>query len=72
MVLRGELSLDEAVTLLRRHTRRFVRQQYNWFRLSDPSIHWFDRKQLDINAIRTLVIMFLAGTALEKAQTDVD
>jgi len=38
--LRGECSLAEAITLIKRHTRRFVRQQYNWFRLSDPSIVW--------------------------------
>jgi len=40
--LRGEVTLDEAVQLIKRHTRRFVRQQYNWFRLSDERIHWFD------------------------------
>jgi len=28
--------------LIKRDTRRFVRQQYNWFRLDDPSIHWID------------------------------
>lgn len=43
--LRGEVSLEEAVALIKRHTRRFVRQQYNWFRLSDPSIHWADVSQ---------------------------
>lgn len=41
--LRGEVSLDEAVALVKKETRRFVRQQYNWFRLDDPAIHWFDR-----------------------------
>jgi tRNA dimethylallyltransferase len=40
--LRGEISLDEAVRLIKRETRRFVRQQYNWFRLDDGRIHWFD------------------------------
>lgn len=37
----GEQSLDEAVTDLKRATRRFVRQQRNWFRLTDPEIKWF-------------------------------
>jgi len=27
---------------IRRDTRRFIRHQYNWFRLSDPRIRWFD------------------------------
>jgi tRNA dimethylallyltransferase len=39
--LRGELSLAEAVALIKKETRRFVRQQYNWFRLDDARIAWF-------------------------------
>ncbi len=42
MYLRGEASLDEAVALIKRHTRRFVRQQSNWFRSDDSAIQWFD------------------------------
>ena len=40
--LRGEVSLDEAVALIKKETRRFVRQQYNWFRLDDSRIRWFE------------------------------
>lgn len=44
--LRGYLertaSLEESVALIKKETRRFVRQQYNWFRLSDPQILWLD------------------------------
>ncbi len=40
-VLRGELSLDEAKSLMRRQTRAFVRRQSNWFKAQDPAIHWF-------------------------------
>lgn len=40
--LAGEHSLEDARTLLRRHTRQFIRRQYNWFSLSDPGIVWFD------------------------------
>lgn len=40
--LRGEMSLADAVALIKKETRRFVRQQYNWFRLDDPRIQWFD------------------------------
>ncbi|MEA3459368.1 MAG: tRNA (adenosine(37)-N6)-dimethylallyltransferase MiaA, partial [Chloroflexota bacterium] len=36
MYLRGEVSLEEAVRLIKSHTRRFVRHQYNWFGLDDP------------------------------------
>ena len=39
--LRGELSLDEAVDMTKRGTRRFAKQQYAWFRLRDERIQWF-------------------------------
>jgi len=42
MYLRGQVSLKEAIQLIKRHTRRFVRHQYNWFRLGDEGIRWFD------------------------------
>jgi tRNA dimethylallyltransferase len=40
--LRGELSLEEAVTLIKRQTRQYVRRQANWFKPDDKTIHWFD------------------------------
>ena len=43
--LQGEVSLEEAIALIKRHTRRLVRQQYNWFRPTDPAIHWVDLSQ---------------------------
>jgi tRNA dimethylallyltransferase len=49
MVLQGEISLDEAVALLKKETRRFVRQQYNWFRLDDDRIRWFEPEEKDAN-----------------------
>ena len=43
--LRGESTLDEAVHAIKKETRRFVRQQANWFKADDPNIHWFDVSQ---------------------------
>ena len=40
--LEGEMPLDEAIRRTKYRTHRFVRQQYNWFRLDDPSVTWFD------------------------------
>jgi tRNA dimethylallyltransferase len=40
--LQGEISLAEAVALIKKETRRFVRQQYNWFRLDNARIQWFE------------------------------
>jgi tRNA dimethylallyltransferase len=39
--LAGEIDLAEAVRRMRQATRRFVRHQANWFRVTDPSIRWF-------------------------------
>jgi tRNA dimethylallyltransferase len=44
--LRGEYSLDEAVTLISRATRQFVRRQANWFKPDDPAIRWFQSSVL--------------------------
>ena len=45
--LEGAASLDECVALIKRDTRRFIRQQYNWFRLSNPQIHWIRVLQME-------------------------
>ena len=58
--LRGEVSLEEAIALIKRHTRRFVRQQYNWFRLSDPTIHWVDVTQPYRDQVEAWVRAFVA------------
>jgi len=40
--LEGTVSLEEAVTLIKRMTRNFVRKQANWFKEEDPDIKWFE------------------------------
>ena len=57
--LRGEISLDEAVHLIKRETRRFVRQQYNWFRLDDERIRWFDVEVIPPGEIEAVVREFV-------------
>ncbi len=39
--LQGEVSLEEAVALIKRNTRVFVRRQANWFKPDDERITWF-------------------------------
>lgn len=39
--IRGEYSLDEAVEILKKNTRRFAKRQLTWFR-ADPRIRWID------------------------------
>ncbi len=61
MYLRGEVSLDEAVVLMKRHTRRFVRRQANWFRSDDPRITWFDVSEPMHEAILASLQGFVAA-----------
>ncbi len=39
--LKGELTLDEATTLIKRDSRRYAKRQYTWFR-KEEGIHWLD------------------------------
>lgn len=39
--LSGRISLEEAVCLIKRSTRQYVRRQANWFKPQDARIHWF-------------------------------
>ncbi len=40
--LLGESSLEDAILLIKRRTRIFVRRQANWFKRNDPDIRWFN------------------------------
>jgi tRNA dimethylallyltransferase len=53
--LQGEISLDEAVILMKRRTREFVRRQANWFKEDDPEIHWFQSGADPIEVISKLI-----------------
>ncbi len=57
--LNGTTSMDEAVRVLKRDTRRFVHHQYTWFRLDDPRIRWFDVSTDASEQIRATVREFL-------------
>jgi tRNA dimethylallyltransferase len=39
--LEGEISLEEAVHLIKKGTRKYAKRQFSWFRRL-PEIHWFD------------------------------
>jgi tRNA dimethylallyltransferase len=59
--LRGSVSLEEAVRMLKRDTRRFVHHQYSWFRLDDTRIRWFDLSTARYEEIRDTVAKFLSA-----------
>ncbi len=49
--LMGGCTLEKAVGRIKHLTHRFIRHQYNWFRLTDPRIHWQDIAELDLTFI---------------------
>jgi tRNA dimethylallyltransferase len=63
LYLRGEVTLEEAVALIKKGTRRFVQQQYNWFPPEDPTIHWVDPGLADPARILAAVGEFLERRA---------
>ena len=46
----GQISLDEVAASIKKETRRFIRQQYTWFRLDDGSIWWVDVSEAGFEA----------------------
>lgn len=62
--LAGEATLENVVADIKRATRRFVRQQANWFGRDDARIHWFDAADDPCPAALALVRDFLASPAV--------
>jgi len=54
-VLSGEISMDEAIMLMKRRTRQYVRRQANWFKQDDPTIHWIDAQGLSVESMLTII-----------------
>jgi tRNA dimethylallyltransferase len=55
--LGGQLSEEQAKVEMRRITRIFIRRQANWFKESDPQIHWFEAGEVNVlEKIITLVV----------------
>ncbi len=59
LVLRGEMSLEDAKVRMRRLTRIFVRRQANWFKREDAEIHWFEAGEGKLDEIEEAIITFL-------------
>lgn len=56
-VLSGQLNEEQAKVGMRRATRVFVRRQGNWFKESDPQIHWFEAgEENTAEKITTLIV----------------
>ncbi len=54
--LEGEISLEEAVSILKRDTRHFAKRQITWFK-REKDVIWLDRSQYDQNEEKILAEM---------------
>jgi tRNA dimethylallyltransferase len=62
-VLAGLMDVDQAKAEMRRLTRVFVRRQANWFKMDDPSIHWFEAGRLNLEEIEATIRTFVKADA---------
>jgi len=51
----GQMTMDEAVIEMKRLTRQFVRRQANWFKVTDPNIHWFQVGPGTVDEVEALI-----------------
>ncbi|MFD1707677.1 tRNA (adenosine(37)-N6)-dimethylallyltransferase MiaA [Siminovitchia sediminis] len=69
LYLDGSLTLEQAVELLKKNTRRFAKRQFTWFR-NKMDVKWFDmtNEGEHLNQIEQ-IIHFIAGKLQIKANT---
>lgn len=53
--LQGEISYQEAVILIKRNTRTFVRRQANWFKPDDPRITWVEASEEMVDQMEEII-----------------
>ena len=64
MAVRGELTLSEALELIKRETRRYAKRQLTWLR-GRPDIHWIRwDAEPDFARARRDSTIFLAGRGI--------
>jgi tRNA dimethylallyltransferase len=59
--VQGDLDREEAVALIKRGTRNFIRHQYAWFKPQDPRLRWFDMSEPCLDAIQELALSFVGS-----------
>jgi tRNA dimethylallyltransferase len=57
--LQNKITLEEAILLIKRSTRQFVRRQANWFKLEDPTIHWYTAGSGVVDQIEAFILSWL-------------
>lgn len=67
--LEGELSLEEAVYILKRDTRHFAKRQITWFK-RERDVIWVDKQTFDYNEAKILSYMKEQLIAREMIETE--
>lgn len=49
--INGEASMDQVKNLMKQKTRNLVRRQSNWFKITDPLIHWYESQSAPLDKI---------------------
>lgn len=65
-IVSGRITEEEAIIAIKRKTRIFVRRQANWFKPTDPTIHWFDISKRSVSEIED----FIRSTLKNLVNTD--
>jgi tRNA dimethylallyltransferase len=71
LYLDGKVTLDEAIRLMKRRTRIFVRRQANWFREDDPRIHWFTNNPAIVDEMGNMIDEWLVTINWGKAASQI-
>lgn len=58
--LQGKITLEEAIYLLKRNTRRYAKRQLTWFR-RDPRIKWWEVEPGKLEEISSSISTWMAG-----------
>ena len=53
--IQGKYSLAEAIRLIKRNTRVFVRRQANWYKPDDPRITWLEASEFDVDEMENII-----------------
>jgi len=69
--IQGKMSLEEAIVMMKRRTRIFVRRQVNWFKLDDPHIHWFQAGGDSLDDMTKIISEWLTDINWERNRSEI-
>jgi tRNA dimethylallyltransferase len=61
LYLQGKMDLPTAIQQIKFDTHSFARHQYNWFRLKDKRIHWFEAGEQLSQSVHRFIERFVVN-----------